>query len=68
MSQDPIHAQRTRHIDLRVLHLKELNRRQIVRLVPVTSANQHADFLTKALPHQILRRHHLYVCGYPDED
>ena len=66
MSQDPIHAQRTKHINLRVHHIKELDKREICRLMKVSSQNQHADYLTKPLTIQFLERHHLFTCGYAE--
>ena len=65
MAQNPANASRTKHIDLREFYLKELERRNLVRLVHVSTNEQHADFLTKSLSHEKHRAHHRFVCGYP---
>jgi hypothetical protein len=64
MSQNPVERVRSKHIDLRRMYIKELNRRQIVRLVQVGTAHMHADYLTKPLAADPLRFHHRYTCGY----
>jgi len=64
LSQDPIHACRTKHIDLRRMYLKELCHRQVVRLVAVKTEFQHADFLTKSLPADVMQFHYNIIRGH----
>ena len=65
MAQNAANTSRTKHIDLRKYYLKELERRDIVQLIRVSSHDQHADFLTKQVAPESHSRHHRFVAGYP---
>jgi hypothetical protein len=64
MSDNAANTSRTKHINLRKFYLKELVRRRIIHLIRVSTHDQHADFLTKAVDGDVLSRHHRFVCGY----
>ena len=65
MAQNAANTSRSKHIDLRKFYLKELERRDIVQLIRVSSHDQHADFLTKQVAPESHSRHHRFMAGYP---
>ena len=63
LTEEPAHACRTKHIDLRCMYLKELKQRNVVKLVPVPTDKQHADFLTKSLSRELHQYHYQAING-----
>ena len=64
MSRNPAHTSRTKHIDLLRFYLKELVNRHIIQLDSVSTRDQHAEFLTKAVSFDKLQYHHRSISGY----
>ena len=54
---DPISAARTKHIEIAFHHVREKVRRQQMRFIPVRTADNPADILTKPLPQQSFQKH-----------
>ena len=53
----------SKHIDTRIWKLKEYVQNGILKLVKIGTADQMADFLTKALPGPAVERARAYVSG-----
>ena len=49
-------SKRTRHIDIRYHHVQELHAEGFIKIIHVTTKQQHADWLTKTLPRSELER------------
>ena len=49
LANNPLSSARTKHIDVRYHFIRELVRSKTIRVQYVTSAQQHADILTKPL-------------------
>lgn len=54
---DPISAARTKHIEIVYHHVREKVKRQQMRFVPVPTAENPADVLTKPLSRQLFEKH-----------
>lgn len=50
-------AVRTRHVDTRFHHVKDLTARRVVQVLKVSTLSQTADVFTKCLPSEPFRRH-----------
>ena len=57
MSENPVHTERSKHIDYRVHSLRDRVSAGVVRLVDCASRNMVADSLTKNLPADAFIRH-----------
>ena len=55
--EDPISAARTKHIKIVFHHVREKVKRQQMRFVPVPTADNPADILTKPLSQQLFVKH-----------
>lgn len=55
--EDPISAARTKHIEIVFHHVREKVKRQQMRFVPVPTADNPADILTKPLSQQLFVKH-----------
>jgi transcription initiation factor IIE alpha subunit len=58
LAVDESAAHRTRHIELKYHHVREMVMRKAVEVVHVCTEEQHADVLTKALP---VVQHHYHA-------
>jgi hypothetical protein len=63
MSENPVANDRSKHIDYRVMALRERVKDGIVRLVDCASADMLADVLTKNLPAPDFARHRSVMAG-----
>ena len=57
----PLSNSNSKHIDVRHHFLRELVERKELQIIHVASADQHADFLTKALPQREFEVHRNFV-------
>lgn len=64
MSENPVHRERTKHIDIRIHSLREKVQLGEVRLVPCPTAHMTADALTKALPAPAFIKHRQTILGH----
>lgn len=64
MSENPVHRERSKHIDIRVYSLREQVARGIVRLIDCPTADMTADALTKALPAPAFIKHRQCMRGH----
>lgn len=64
MSENPVHRERTKHIDIRVHSLRENVQLGNVRLVPCPTVDMTADALTKALPAPAFIKHRQTILGH----
>ena len=54
---DPISAARTKHIEIVFHHVREKVKRQQMKFMPIPTAENVADVLTKPLPQQLFAKH-----------
>jgi Reverse transcriptase (RNA-dependent DNA polymerase) len=64
MSENPVHRERSKHIDIRVYSLREQVERGVVRLIDCPTADMTADALTKALPAPAFIKHRQCMRGH----
>lgn len=55
--EDPLSAARTKHIEIVFHHVREKVKRQQMKFVPIPTAENVADVLTKPLPQQLFAKH-----------
>ena len=55
---------RTKHLNVKLHHFRDYVERQEVSINPIGTAEQPADFLTKALNEDVLRKHRMTVLGW----
>jgi len=55
---------RTKHINVCYHHFREHVRKGLIKIFPVSTEDQIADILTKALPQNLFQRHRRYLCGH----
>ena len=55
---------RTKHINVCYHHFREHIRKGLIKIFPVSTEDQIADILTKALPQNLFQRHRRYLCGH----
>lgn len=63
--EDPLSAARTKHIDVIYHHVREKVARGQMRFVPVPTADNTSDILTKPLPQQAFEKHRLSLGVVP---
>ena len=61
IAQNPINNSNSKHIDVRYHFIRELVESREISIIYVPSADQHADFLTKALDVVPFERHRRFV-------
>ena len=54
---------RTKHINVCYHHFREHVRKGLIKIFPVSTEDQVADTLTKALPQNLFVRHRYFLCG-----
>jgi hypothetical protein len=54
----------TKHINVCYHHFHEHVRKGLIKIFPVSTEDQIADILTKALPQNLFQHHHWYLCGH----
>jgi hypothetical protein len=52
-----LHRLRSKHIDHRYFHIRELIDDKVVKMIYVKSADNRADWLTKPLPKDVFLKH-----------
>mmetsp|Transcript_90100 Transcript_90100/g.131860 ORF Transcript_90100/g.131860 Transcript_90100/m.131860 type:complete len:269 (+) Transcript_90100:335-1141(+) len=57
MSENTVHRERSRHIDMRKYYVRELVEEKLIKLMPCGTQEITADALTKSLPYPSLRTH-----------
>jgi hypothetical protein len=57
LAENPVHHQRSKHIDIKYHWIRDMVSSQTVRLIDVPTEDQRADFLTKALRGDVFWRH-----------
>jgi len=60
LAENPVHHQRSKHIDIKFHWIRDMVASQTVQLMDVPTADQRADFLTKTLGREDFWRH---VCS-----
>ena len=55
---------RTKHLNNKLHHFRDYVMRKEIEILPVTSANQQADYLTKAVPYPILKYLRMKTMGW----
>ena len=55
---------RTKHLNVRLHHFRDYVERQEISIHAINTNDQPADFLTKALNEDTLKRHRLKVMGW----
>ena len=55
---------RTKHLNVRLHHFRDYVERKEITIHPISTHDQPADFLTKSLNEDILRKHRLAVLGW----
>ena len=63
MSKNPVNRERSRHIDTRVHHIRELCENGVLELTKVKGLNNVSDALTKSLPAPSYEKHRVYLWG-----
>eukprot|EP00961_Rhodomonas_salina_P295888 3935860-Rhodomonas_salina.2 len=63
MSESPVNAERSRHIDTRLYFLCDMVRDKLLKLRKCTGTQNVADALTKSLPAQSFVKHQEYLFG-----
>lgn len=61
IAKNPVSNTNSKHIDVRHHFLRELVERKEIDIIHVVSQDQHADFLTKALPESSFAIHRDFV-------
>ena len=57
MSENTVHRERSRHIDVRKYYVRELVEDKLIKLMPCGTKEMTADALTKSLPYPSFRTH-----------
>jgi hypothetical protein len=57
LAHDPVQHARSKHIDRRYFHIRELIDDKVVKMIYVKSADNRADWLTKPLPKDVFLKH-----------
>jgi len=57
MSENTVHREYSRHIDVRKYYVRELVEDKLMKLMPCGTKEMTADALTKSLPYPAFRRH-----------
>ena len=57
LAMNPVHHQRSKHIDIKYHWIRDKVAAQEIELVHVPTTEQRADFLTKTLPADVFWRH-----------
>lgn len=63
MTENPLNAECSRHIDTRCFFIRDLVRDKVMRLVKCAGTHNVADTLTKSLPYPSLEMHVVYMKG-----
>eukprot|EP00961_Rhodomonas_salina_P167597 2258865-Rhodomonas_salina.1 len=63
MSENPVNADRSRHIDTRRYWLRDMVRDRILKLRKLAGTQNVADALTKSLPYPCFSKHREYLQG-----
>ena len=63
MAANPVHRERSRHIDVKVHNVRELQDEGVLKLKKVDGEDNVADALTKNLPSSVLLKHAIYLFG-----
>eukprot|EP00961_Rhodomonas_salina_P132842 1788199-Rhodomonas_salina.1 len=63
MSENPVHAERSRHIDTRKWFLRDMVRDKLLKLRKCAGTQNVADALTKSLPAPSFTKHREYLFG-----
>eukprot|EP00961_Rhodomonas_salina_P228791 3092301-Rhodomonas_salina.1 len=63
MSENPVNADRSRHIDTRIYWLRDMVRAKIVKLRKCAGTQNVADALRKSLPSPSYAKHCEYLKG-----
>ena len=63
MSENPVNAERSRHIDTRLYFLRDMVRDKLLKLRKCAGTQNVADALTKSLPAQSFVKHREYLFG-----
>eukprot|EP00961_Rhodomonas_salina_P167041 2251009-Rhodomonas_salina.2 len=64
LSRNSVLHHKSKHIDVRVYHLRDLCKQGVMTLLKIGTADQAADALTKALPSPAFIQHRVMVDGY----
>jgi len=57
MSENTVHRERSRHIDVRKYYVQEFVEEKLIKLMPCGTKEMTADALTKSLPYPAFRTH-----------
>ena len=57
VSENTVHRQRSRHIDVRKYHVRELVEEKLIKLMPCGTKVMRTDALTDSLPYPSFRTH-----------
>jgi len=63
MSENQVHRERSRHIDVRKYYVRDLVEDKVLKLHPCPTADMVADALTKSLPYPAFSRHYAKMTG-----
>ena len=55
---------RTKHLNIKLHHFRDYVERKEISIHAISTADQPADFLTKTLNEELLRKHRLRVMGW----
>ena len=67
LAQNPLSSGRTKHIDVRYHFVRDLAKKGVVEIRHVSSAQQHADTLTKPLGRSSFKRHRDFLLNVRNE-
>lgn len=67
LAENPLSSCRSKHIDVRHHFLRNLTAEGVLNIKHVSSEEQHADILTKALPRDLFEVHRDFVLGSGSE-
>jgi len=57
MSENTVHRERSRYIDVRKYYVRELVEETLIKLIPCSTKEMTTDALTKSLPYSAFRTH-----------
>ena len=63
LAENPLSSCRSKHIDVRHHILWNLTEEGVIEITHVTSEEQHAEILTKALPRDLIEVHRDFALG-----
>ena len=66
LSRNAVLHNKSKHIDVRVYHLRDLCKQGVMHLLKIATNNQVADALTKALPQPAFWAHRKVMMNLPD--